>query len=255
MAVKVRLDVALREWGLAPSRAKAQELIKENSVEIFDGRDWKTATDDSALIDPAQRESVRLARAEVLEYVSRGGRKLAGALNEWKIDVKGLAALDIGLSTGGFADCLLKWGAKHVTGIDVGHDQLAPVLKSHPNLVSYEGVNARQLSRFEPLRGLKFDLVVIDVSFVSLKLILPEAVKFLAPGGRLLALVKPQFEAGGENLSKGGIVKNVELHRQIEAAIRGVTCDLGLEVKDYRASQIRGQDGNQEYFLYAIRPA
>lgn len=255
MADKIRLDVALREWGLAPSRAKAQELIREGAIEVHNGREWLPAKDDSVLVDPTQPGSVRLVQAEALEFVSRGGRKLAAALVAMNVNAKGLDALDIGISTGGFADCLIKAGATHVTGVDVGHGQLAPGLASHPRITAYEGVNARSLTDFEPLKGKKFDLVVIDVSFVSLKLILPEAAHFLGASGQLVALVKPQFEVGTGNLSKGGIVKDPELHRQIEIDIRRLACDLGMEVKDYRPSQIRGQDGNQEFFLYAIRPS
>ncbi len=255
MPNKIRIDVALRLWKIAPSRAKAQELIKEGAVEIFNGKQWIAVADESTLVDEANPELIRLIQSEALEYVSRGGRKLAAALTEMRIEVKGLQALDVGISTGGFADCLLRHGAAQVIGVDVGRGQLAEALKSNPLVTVFEGVNARELSSFKSLSAWlgRFDLAVVDVSFVSLRLIFPEVQKFLRPGGAVVALVKPQFEVGPENLDKKGVAKNIEMHRQIEADFRRLACELGLEVKDYRPSAIRGQDGNQEYFLYAIR--
>jgi 23S rRNA (cytidine1920-2'-O)/16S rRNA (cytidine1409-2'-O)-methyltransferase len=255
MANKIRIDRALKIWGLAPSRAKAQELIREGAVEILRGANWETVTEDSTPIAEEGRESVRLIAFDVLEFVSRGGRKLDAALTEFGIEVKGAAALDIGVSTGGFADCLLSRGAAEVVGVDVGRDQLAEKLKSEPRLTVFEGVNARDLGNFAPLASRRFDLVVIDVSFVSLRLILPDAAGFLAPAGRCLALVKPQFEAGPEHLDKHGVVKDPGVHEKVKEDIARLALGLGLAVKGFVPSRLRGQDGNQEYFLYAHRSA
>jgi len=255
--MKQRLDILLREWSLAPSRAKAQELIREGAVEILGAEGWRSAKDEAEMIDVSGRERVRLRENEVLAYVSRGGRKLEGALDEFGILVKGLRALDVGLSTGGFSDCLLKRGAVHVVGVDVGHGQLAESLKADPRLSWFDGVNARSLFEEPRLQeALKdpFDLVVVDVSFISLTAVLPAAVRALRSGGQLVALIKPQFEVGAGQLNKKGVVTDLELHRQVREKIKAHAESLGLvEIKD-SSSQVVGQDGNQEYFLSAKKP-
>jgi 23S rRNA (cytidine1920-2'-O)/16S rRNA (cytidine1409-2'-O)-methyltransferase len=163
--------------------------------------------------------------------------------------VQGLRALDIGISTGGFTDCLLQAGASQVIGLDVGHNQLAWKIKNDPRVKAYEGVNARQIP--EELISEPVDLVVIDVSFISLTLILPQAVKFLKKGGHILALIKPQFEVRKEEVGKGGIVKDPLLHKQVQEKIREFSEGIGLKTKDIFESPIEGTDGNKEFFIFA----
>lgn len=250
----IRLDVALRQWGLAPSRAKAQELLREGSVEIETVKGWQICEDESQLVSPDRPEKVRLRSKDAIEFVSRGGRKLAAALDQLKINVEGLRVLDVGLSTGGFADCLLKRGVDKIVGVDVGHDQLAAALKNEPRLEWHDGINARELQTrnfMQPWLGSGFDFVVIDVSFISLEVILPSVHAFIRPAGKLLALVKPQFEVSRAQHNRNGIVTDVELHRQVRDKIEKVARNLKMEVLDFVTCALPGQDGNQEYFLYA----
>lgn len=254
MSERYRLDVALRHWGLVPSRAKGQELIAAGAVEIWDGSTWTPASSDAQPVDLAASQEVRLSAPD--PFVSRGGRKLLGALTDFAIEPKGWTVLDVGLSTGGFAQCLLQQGAKQVIGVDVGHGQLAKPLQTEARLTAFEGVNARHLTEFEPLREWlnRFDLVTVDVSFISLNLIMPAVAKFVAPGGGLLALIKPQFEVGPKNLNGRGIVTNLELHAQVRETMESQVTHLNFTVVGSRPSRVTGQDGNQEYFLYANKP-
>jgi 23S rRNA (cytidine1920-2'-O)/16S rRNA (cytidine1409-2'-O)-methyltransferase len=187
-------------------------------------------------------------------YVSRGGLKLEGALQHTKLDVRGKTVLDVGLSTGGFTDCLLQAGAVKIVGIDVGQGQTDSKIKDDSRVTIFESLNARDLTA-EKLGGTKnFDLIVIDVSFISLELILPSALRVLGPEGRILSLVKPQFEAGRSALGKSGIVKDPKAFEEVRKKIYKICEDLQLDVEDYFESSITGSDGNQEYFLLA-RPA
>jgi 23S rRNA (cytidine1920-2'-O)/16S rRNA (cytidine1409-2'-O)-methyltransferase len=241
------------EKGFASSRNRAQELIDSGRVRL------RTPTGLVRIAKSSQKlrsddELVVEAGAGADAYVSRGGVKLRGALDHVGLSVTGLRALDIGLSTGGFTDCLLQAGVSSVVGLDVGRDQLAESLKKEPRLQSLEGVNARDLSSIPLLAmnaGHKFDLIVIDVSFISLVLVLPQAIQYLHENGRLLALVKPQFEVGREGLGKNGIVKDPSLYAGVEVKVRKSCESLHLEVEDYFASSIEGSDGNREFFLFA----
>lgn len=252
--MKTRLDIAIREWGLAPSRAKAQELLLEGAVEIRSaGGEWRLIQDEAHLVDPDQPELVRLKDSPVLDFVSRGGRKLEAALIHVNISVENLTILDVGLSTGGFTDCVLKRGAKRVIGVDVGHNQLAPSLRSDSRLTAFDGLNARQLSedpRLQPWFG-HFDLAVADLSFISLKLVLTQIHKALKPQGLLLALVKPQFEVGRADHNRRGVVTDLELHDEVRDKVSDHAQKAGLQVLEYFKCALTGQDGNQEYFLYA----
>lgn len=197
---------------------------------------------------------LEVAAALVEEFVSRGGTKLAGALDHCRLSVEGARVLDVGLSTGGFAECLLRRGAAFVLGVDVGRDQLHASLRSHPRLKSLEGVNARDLPEVlvhEAAGPEPFDLVVADVSFISLTLVLPSVLQYLKEGGRLLALVKPQFEVGREGLSKGGIVKSPAEHEKAKHKILEFLRVSSLAEEDYFASPIDGADGNKEFFVLA----
>jgi 23S rRNA (cytidine1920-2'-O)/16S rRNA (cytidine1409-2'-O)-methyltransferase len=237
---RLRLDRLMVERGLADSREKAQALIMAGEVLV----------DCQKAAKPGQ--SVRADCAlEVLArppYVSRGGLKLARALRHFAIDVSGAICLDIGCSTGGFTDCLLQSGAARVHAIDVGCGQIDWKLRTDPRVVLREGLNARHL-RFEDI-GARVDLAVCDVSFISVTLILPAAVPLLRPGGQMVILIKPQFEAGRGQVGKGGIVRDPELHRaacdRVERAVREFGFETGII-----ESPILGAEGNKEFLLYA----
>jgi 23S rRNA (cytidine1920-2'-O)/16S rRNA (cytidine1409-2'-O)-methyltransferase len=240
---KQRLDVALVERGLVDSRSKAQSLIMARRILVNDKHVDKAgatvAADD-------------VLRIEALEHpwVGRGGMKLAHALEHFAIDVRGRVCADIGASTGGFTDVLLKNGAARVYAIDVGYGQLDQSLRNDPRVVNREKVNARYLGETafdEPI-----DFVSIDVSFISLELILPAVMTFL--NGQLVALIKPQFEVGKADVGKGGIVRD-EVRRA--AAVESVVAfarKTGFEVYGVIESPIRGAEGNVEYLMSASRP-
>lgn len=190
---------------------------------------------------------------ESTRYVSRGGLKLAGALVESGIAVAGKTCLDIGQSTGGFTDCLLQAGAARVVGLDVGHDQLHPKLRQDKRVIAMEGINCRALTAGDlgnALPAAGFDLIVGDVSFISLTLVLPQFPPLLASTGDLLLLVKPQFEVGPGNLGKGGIVRDPALYSEVERKLRDSAQQSGLVVQAWFDSPITGGDGNREFFIW-----
>ena len=243
----MRLDSLLTQKGLAPSRTAAQRMIQAGRV-LLDG-------------NPALKAALEVtadARVEVVadaddRFVSRGGLKLAGALAATGLPVVGKTCLDIGQSTGGFTDCLLQAGARHVVGVDVGHGQLHPRLADDPRVRALEGINCRTLSAAVlgpafPASG--FDLIVGDLSFISLTLILPNLPALLADGGHLLLLVKPQFEVGAGKVGKGGIVRDAALYGDVERKLRQCARDNGLVVRGWLDSPITGGDGNREFFIW-----
>ena len=186
-------------------------------------------------------------------FVSRGGVKLAGALAITGLDVAGRHCLDVGQSTGGFTDCLLQADARQVVGVDVGHGQLHPRLLADSRVTAFEGINCRALVAADlgdalPANG--FDLIVGDLSFISLTLILPQLPPLQAAHGGLLLLVKPQFEVGPGNIGKGGIVRDPTLHDEVEGKLRQCAASLGLTVRAWFASPITGGDGNREFFIW-----
>jgi len=203
--------------------------------------------------DIPQGAQVQLLDAAEARYVSRGGLKLQAALTAVGLDVSGMYCLDVGQSTGGFSDCLLQAGARHVVGIDVGHGQLHPRLQADPRITSLEGINARSLTA-EYLRqeniSAAFDLIVGDVSFISLTLVLPALVPLLRPDAHLLMLVKPQFELQSAQIGKGGIVRNAALYQQVEQRLRQCCAALALRDIQWLGSAISGGDGNCEFFIY-----
>ena len=243
----VRADALLVQRGLAPSRTAARRLIEAGRVKVGPGG-TAAITKPSLLL--AVDAELAVAPALDSEYVSRGGLKLAGALQHTRIDVRGRDCLDIGQSTGGFTDCLLKNGAAQVVGIDVGHDQLHPAIAADARVASHEGVNARALEK-SALAGRRFDLIVADVSFISLSLIVPQLPPLLTKLGDLLLLVKPQFEVGPENVGKGGIVADAALYPAVRDKLSACCADNRLAVIDWFASPITGTDGNREFFLHA----
>lgn len=185
-------------------------------------------------------------------YVGRGGTKLEGALNHFQIDCTDKVTLDIGASTGGFSDCLLQAGARKVFAVDVGHGQLAWKIRQDPRVIVLERINARQLSRAEIPEPI--DLCVIDVSFISLTLILPNAFQLLTPNGVILALVKPQFELGRNDVGRGGIVRDPSLHEKAQQKVSEFAEGLGSHVEGLTPSVITGADGNQEFFICLRKP-
>lgn len=251
--MKKRLDHHLVDSGLAPSKTKAQEMIMSNQVELVtcvDGQERVTVACKPAQRILPEKIEVRLKKNNLLKYVSRAGFKLEGALDHLRLDVSGMKALDVGQSTGGFTDCLLQRGALHVTGVDVAENELAQSLVSDPRVTFLPKINARELSKEKRLHHQTFDLVVMDVSFISLGHILPEVTEYMKPSGRLLCLVKPQFEVGGVNISKKGIVKSAEAVAEVEKKLRSMALSLELVGIQYFPAKIKGRDGNQEFFLY-----
>jgi 23S rRNA (cytidine1920-2'-O)/16S rRNA (cytidine1409-2'-O)-methyltransferase len=251
---KKKLDILMVDRGLAKSRTFAQDLIRNGNVQIQANSNYKTITKPSTLIDVGVEIRIH-GNSELLKYVSRGGLKLEGALSFLGLNVHGLNCLDVGLSTGGFSDCLIQAGAERVVGIDVGRNQLDPRLLSNVKLMTIEQVNARNMSTNEDLRKLTpkngFDLVVMDVSFISIELIFAEIQKVLNEKGLLLSLVKPQFEVGPENLNKGGVVKNELLFQAVQQKIIQKLNELEFSVINYFPSAIEGKDGNKEFFVFA----
>jgi 23S rRNA (cytidine1920-2'-O)/16S rRNA (cytidine1409-2'-O)-methyltransferase len=235
---KTRLDVLLVERGLSESREQAQRSIMAGEVRVGDAVVDKA----SSKFDPAADVSIEGAS----RYVGRGGLKLEGALRDFGVSAVGSTALDIGASTGGFTDCLLQQGAKKVYAIDVGHGQLAWKIRTDPRVVVREKVNARFLSRADVPEPV--DLCVIDVSFISLTLILPRAFELVSPNGVILALIKPQFELQASDVGRGGIVRDAALHEKAQTKIRDFVMAEGQEVAGIVPSAITGTDGNQEFF-------
>ena len=275
----MRADVLLVARGLAPSRTAAQRLIAAGHVFAREGAAKVALTKPSATVhDDAQLE---IEASELDRYVSRGGLKLEGALSHIALDVKNMRCLDVGQSTGGFTDCLLQHGATYVVGIDVGHDQLHAKIRNDARVACIEGTNARDLtpvlvgaacrdlalqaekklgeasmsevaaSRSYPSDEAHFDLIVADVSFISLTKVLSQWAALLREGGCVLSLVKPQFEVGADNLARGGIVRDESLYAVVEKDIRKACANAGLNVLDYFDSSITGGDGNREFFVYA----
>jgi 23S rRNA (cytidine1920-2'-O)/16S rRNA (cytidine1409-2'-O)-methyltransferase len=242
-AKRSRLDVFLVEQGLCASREQAQRAVMAGEVRIGD----RVVTKSSVLVGPDDKVSL----ATRSPYVGRGGFKLEGALEHFKIDAKGMIALDIGASTGGFTDCLLQRGAAKVYAIDVGHGQLAWKIRSDPRVVVREKLNARFLTR-EDVPD-EIDLGVIDVSFISLTMILPNAFDLVTPNGVLLALIKPQFELQAAEVAHGGIVRDPALHEKARNKIHDFVVNAGHTVTGMVASAITGTDGNQEFFICVRR--
>lgn len=251
MAFRLRLDQALVEQQLCPSRSKAKELILRGEVEVLRNSSWIKAVDPALIVDSNSR--IRLGNTELLKYVSRAGLKLEKALEHTRLKVSGWRCLDVGQSTGGFSQVLLQNGAEKVIGLDVGHDQLHPSLKEISNLESIEGLNIKEAHLHSRLKGEvgDIDLAVADVSFISAQNYISVVVRFLKSKGHLLLLVKPQFELSRELLNKKGLVKDPSQYLQVESAIRSELERCGLQVVDYFESSLPGQDGNREFFAHA----
>jgi 23S rRNA (cytidine1920-2'-O)/16S rRNA (cytidine1409-2'-O)-methyltransferase len=240
---KERLDKLLVEHNPALTRAKARALILGGRVKV-----------DSEIEDKAGAPVKPGSFVEVLEksdFVSRGGEKLKAALEQFKPAVEGKVALDVGASTGGFTDCLLQYGARKVYAVDVGYGQLAWKIRNDPRVVVMERLNARVLHK-----GL-FDeapeLATIDVSFISLTLVLPPVSTVLTDSGEIIALIKPQFEAGREHVGKGGVVRDESIHRQVIEKVQQFSQTIGLIPRGIIESPLLGPAGNKEFFIYLAK--
>lgn len=239
---KDRVDHLLVERGLAKNGASARAMIMAGLIYSGEKRIDKAGV-------PISIEIPLEVRGKACPFVSRGGLKLQPVLDKFSVGVEGLVCADIGASTGGFTDCLLKAEARRVFAVDVGHGQLDATLLRDPRVVSMEKVNARYLD--EDFFPELIDLVVIDVSFISLKLILP-AVKRSAPSARVLAMVKPQFEAGRKQVGKGGVVRDPVIREETVNSVRDFASELGYNCIDRAESTVKGPKGNIETFLYLI---
>jgi len=236
-----RADLLVQLRGLAESRSKAQALILAGEVVAGDHRVDKPGQ----LLDEAVE--LRLKSGEALKYVSRGGAKLEHALERFGLDPKGLVCCDLGASTGGFTDVLLQRGALRVHAVDVGYGQLHPRLRGDPRVVVHERVNARSLS--PPMLGEKCGAAVADLSFISLRLVLPALASVLEPRAWCAALVKPQFEAGRDEVGKGGVVRDPEVHERVVEDVQGALRGLGFAVLGVTPSPLLGPAGNREFLV------
>jgi 23S rRNA (cytidine1920-2'-O)/16S rRNA (cytidine1409-2'-O)-methyltransferase len=244
----MRADQLLVHRGLAPSRSAAQRLIERGAVRWLGPQGWaapRKAGDD--LPDGCE---LQITDDAELRWASRGGLKLEGAIAHTGLQVAGRVCLDVGQSTGGFTDVLLAQGAARVVGVDVGHGQLIERLRADPRVVAIEGVNARHLTPAQlPLP--RYDLIVGDLSFISLALVLPALSPLLAEGGDLLMLVKPQFELQPEHIGKGGLVKDAASYALVHERVTAACEQAGLAVREWFQSPIAGGDGNTEFFVWA----
>ena len=240
----MRLDLAIVEKGLASTRTRAKAVIEEGAVLV----NGKHVSKPSYEILPTDNVEVTLSSA--LRYVSRGGLKLEAALQAFSVDPTGCVAIDVGASSGGFTDCLLKKGAKKVYAVDSGSNQLVPSLQADTRVVAMENCNARYLDKslFPDVT-----LAVMDVSFISQTMILPSVAGILPQGGKLISLIKPQFEVGRSLIGKGGIVRNEAARKSAIERVKDAAASLGLRNLGVIDSPISGGDGNVEYLAYFMR--
>lgn len=239
--MKRRLDLLLVERRLAESRQRAQALIMAGAVTVSG-----QVADKAGAMFPLEAD---IAVTPSPQFVSRGGLKLGKALDEFQVDVSGLICLDVGASTGGFTDCLLQRGAARVYAVDVGRGQLDWRLRQDPRVVVLDKTNIRYLESLpEPV-----DLTTVDVSFISLRLVLPVVARLSKPEGRAICLVKPQFEAGRGKVGKGGVVREPSVHREVLAGLLRWSLERGWVVLGLTTSPIKGPAGNVEYLLYLAR--
>ncbi|MDR0817598.1 MAG: TlyA family RNA methyltransferase [Clostridiales Family XIII bacterium] len=241
--MKKRLDVLLAERGLFESREKAQAAVMAGVVTVNGQRELKPGTKFTEAAELAVTE-------DVLKYVGRGGLKLEKAIDLWQIDLTGMVCMDIGASTGGFTDLMLQRGAAKVYAVDVGYGQLDWKLRNDPRVVNIERTNIRYLD--PELIDEKPSFISIDVSFISLKLVLPVAAGLLKDEGQLVALIKPQFEAGRAQVGKGGIVRDESVRAEVIEKVKGYAKDYGFTVKGITESPITGTKGNVEYLMRCV---
>jgi 23S rRNA (cytidine1920-2'-O)/16S rRNA (cytidine1409-2'-O)-methyltransferase len=238
---KERIDKLLTERGLVQSRERARALIMEGKITV----EGQIVDKPGTRVDGAAE--IHIAE-EAFPYVSRGGRKLEGALDAFSVDPGGRVIMDVGASTGGFTDCVLQRGAAKVYAVDVGYGQLAWKLQKDPRVISLERRNVRYLQMEDV--GEEVDLILIDTSFISVEKFLSHLLGFLKKGGAIIGLVKPQFEVGKGQVGKGGVVKEAALHRQVIERISAFSRSLGLSVLGVTESPLLGPKGNKEFFIY-----
>jgi 23S rRNA (cytidine1920-2'-O)/16S rRNA (cytidine1409-2'-O)-methyltransferase len=242
-----RIDKLLVEQGLADSRTKAQAMVMAGVVLVDEQRVEKP----SQQFDPTSTIRIKGGDDPTSRYVGRGGLKLEAALREFQVNVRGLICLDVGASTGGFTDCLLQHGAAKVVALDVGHNQIDWRLRNDPRVDVREGVNARYLSP-EDFAG-KFDLAVMDVSFISAAKVLPAIVPLVVDGGTIVTLIKPQFEVGKGEVGGGGVVRDAAKRARVVDQVNDAARALGLQVVNVIESPIQGAEGNVEYLaMYRV---
>ncbi len=244
MAEKIRLDVLLTEKGLVESREKAKALIMAGQVYIDNQKCDKAGMQVTA-------DTAVEIRGETLKYVSRGGLKLEKAMQEFPIMLEGKVAMDIGASTGGFTDCMLQNGAKHVFAVDVGYGQFAWKLRNDERVTNMERTNIRYVTREDI--GCELDFASVDVSFISLRLVLPVAYQLLGENGEVAALIKPQFEAGREQVGKHGVVRDIKVHYSVVKTVLDFARETGFNVGGLSFSPIKGPEGNIEYLAYLCK--
>ncbi len=243
---KIRLDTYITEQGLAPSRERAKALIMAGVVFVDNQKEDKAGT----MISENQKVEVRGGE---LKYVSRGGLKLEKAMNAFDVTLDSKVCMDIGATTGGFTDCMLQNGASHVFAVDVGYGQLAWKLRCDERVANMERTNIRYVT-LEDI-GEPLDFASIDVAFISLRLVLPVAYNLLCDDGEVVALIKPQFEAGKEKVGKKGVVKDVNVHKEVIAGIYDFAIDNGFGVLGLDFSPIKGPEGNIEYLIHLKKNA
>lgn len=242
MSKRIRLDVLLTERGLTESREQARRLIMAGAVVV----DEQQVDKPGASIDPAA--TLRIKEEARAPYVSRGGQKLEAALQKFNVDVAGVVALDVGASTGGFTDCLLQHGAAKVFAVDVGYGQLAWSLRQDPRVINLERRNIRTLD--PTVLSETPALAVIDASFISLSSVIPSVLPLLTPQGRIIALIKPQFEVGKGRVGKGGVVRDPQLHVEVVEKLKAQASKWNVEVLGVTESPLVGPKGNKEFLLY-----
>lgn len=242
--MKKRLDILVTERGLVESREKAKTLIMAGQVYVDGQKADKPG-------DTFSEDAAVEVRGKVLPYVSRGGLKLEKAMREFGLQLQGRTCMDIGASTGGFTDCMLQNGAQRVYSVDVGYGQLAWSLRTDPRVVNLERTNARYLTREQVPE--EIDFFSVDVSFISLTLILPAVRPLLAEHGQAVCLIKPQFEAGREKVGKKGVVRDKAVHEEVIEKIRSFALENGFSVLGLTFSPVKGPEGNIEYLIYLER--
>lgn len=238
MAEKIRIDIALHQRGLAPSREKARAMVMAGEVLVNGHLIDKPGTRIDADADLTIKTKPR--------FVSRGGDKLEGALIDFNYSPADKICVDVGASTGGFTDCLLQQGAAKVYAIDVGYGQLDYTLRTNPRVISMERTNARYVEHV----GDPIDLVVIDASFISLKLLLPVVKRWLNPNGDVIALIKPQFEAGRKDVGKGGVVRDHHIHERVLTETLQFSHESGFAIRGLTRSKLKGPAGNIEFLVW-----
>lgn len=240
---KKRLDVYLTDNGMTQSRERAKALIMAGQVYV------KNQKCDKAGMMISEDETEVEIRGEQLKYVSRGGLKLEKAMAQFPITLDNKTAMDIGASTGGFTDCMLQNGAKKVFSVDVGYGQLAWKLRQDPRVVNMERTNIRYVTP-DDINGEYIDFASIDVSFISLRLVLPVAYNLLSENGEIAALIKPQFEAGRSQVGKKGVVRDKRVHFEVIRSVLDFAAETGFEIHGLTFSPVKGPEGNIEYLAY-----